>query len=187
MDEDDTSLKFKNSRAAVAWADELLSRPGVKSIFGSIIGKPKSGVYLGDLLDLAHTISVVVTSVKPKCAGLLYRYTYGEILTEDAIDMADWVYRTLRVKEEYLPFAVSHGTEKLRLLVQAMIAEVSFSDKTGKPWSRVKVIEYSGISKSRFFADWIPLVSDIENHIKSILDMAEKQIDLQFSEKGIFE
>lgn len=70
------SIRFGDVPSAVSWADELLSRPDVKSQL--LVRKPGGGRFSRDeLMGFAHQISVFVQKAEPRRAGIAMRCIWG--------------------------------------------------------------------------------------------------------------
>jgi len=87
---EDQKLTFKNTAAAVAWAEEVLDKQGARSQLGRLMKFGFGELTADEARDLAHTIVMIVSGYSPRIQAEAFGYVYGRdddhrerILTED--------------------------------------------------------------------------------------------------------
>lgn len=172
---------FANAREAVAWAEELASRPVCDTLLGkNMIKSGSGGLSPVELRDVAFTISNLVANYdKPK--GVLFRVVYGHPNGDGMMSVMDYVAHDIH----RTPAGEKVDIAKLRGLVGGIIASIREAEVYDRRLSRSRIAKHIGITRQSFNeGPWPELESIVRAKLSQWLDAAEGNINNELNERG---
>lgn len=175
-------IKFATVKAAVLWSEEIAAQSHIKNTIGSLLAKPgTSTLSKQDRLDIAHTISNIVTAVKPY-KGEAMKAIYGRKDADRVHTLGVAIAQQLRQMEK----ADGKKTEKLIKLGEATMRSIRHRELLGQRYGVNRIAKDVGISRERFYhaESWRALRSESKRIVYEWLDMADAEIWLELDVRG---
>lgn len=174
-------IQFDQASKAVAWADEVLSKPNTKDSVGSLLKKP-SNTSLSDVMDHALTISVQMQKVNPILSSSLYRYVYGDAFGSDMEMIIDIFADEFRQDESFEDFT----EERILRFTASILRYVRTYENLGQRYPHSSIAKDIGLKRNSLQTiKWRKRIADGRAAVVRHLDRAEKQLTDIFTDKGI--
>lgn len=176
------SIMFDNVPAAVAWAEEWTTRPDCKTMFTSLV---KHNNYLElsreEIIDIAHTISLIAASTDPPYVGLAMKAVYGCKSDNRDKAIAGIMAGCLRL----MLYGDQKTHEQLLRLCGAAIKDVRGKEIRGRGIGWKRWASEVGVSRKAIIQSqqWPVLVSQSIDLLQQWLNTAEHQIGIQLEDR----
>jgi len=175
-------VRFPNAEAAVAWADEVLSKPGTVDHIGKLTKTGGGNLSFEDVKAYALTVSAVIARINPFTAGYVFRCVYGDFLLTNKDAMIMDVARLI-AENKAAKFVATH---KLRALAAVVIVAKAEEANTSGKYPRARIAEAIGIKRqSSYDKPWSILIPEATKIVEGLIESAKAQIEGELEQKGM--
>lgn len=173
---------FPDAERAVAWSDEVLSKPGTVDHIGKLTKRGGGDLPFEDVKAYALTVSAVVARTNPVSAGHVFRVVYGDFLLTDKDAMVlDITGKIAKMKE-----AKFTAFNKLRKLAAVAIVAAQYEQNTAGKYPRARIAEAIGIKRqSSYDKPWKVLIPEAQKVVAGLIETASAQIRGELEQKGM--
>lgn len=176
-------MQFDSVKSAVQWAEEFASRPDLGSQIGKLL-KAKGGEFSREeLVDVAHTISLITADCKPY-KGMAMKCIYGGYNAHRDYQLGCVIGDHLWNRRRDDPRRKE--LEQLHRLGRAVIKAERALEVYGDRYPLKRMAYDIGISRQQFTQSlcWPEMLGEARDMLRAWLEQAIKEIGVQLEVRG---
>lgn len=178
-------IRFSSPSSALAWADEVLTKDGVRDHIGKL-QKVAGDIPMQELQDWALTISGTLAAIRPWHYGSLYRFVYGDSMATHPDEIARELVPEIGKRCAQASRRKTH--RQLQNFAVAMMGAAREDLGRGRRMPVAQLAYMLGLKRQTLQnPTWVTLRKETQALLYEVLDWADKCMAERLADKGVLD
>ncbi len=178
-------VRFSAPSAALAWADEVLTKDGVRDHIGKL-QKVAGDIPMQELQDWALTISGTLAAIRPWHYGALYRFVYGDSQATHPDEIARELVPELQKRCPQVSRRKTHT--QMQNFAVAMMGAAREDLGRGRRMPVAQLAYLLGLKRQTLNnRTWLELRKETQTHLYEVLDWVDRCLLDRLRDKGVLD